>query len=145
MAIYEKRQLFRVKDSIVISYLGLNSQEVSHAIEQLNNPALSKNLFPSISKDQEPVDANVSVFGLAFQTHEVIPADTNLSMIFRLSSMKTSIYAVSSVSYCKKAEGNNCYQVGVKFRYMSKEDVRILEDYIVDELQKTLDETPDEG
>ena len=135
MAIREKRALFRLSDHFILSYLGLDEQDINSAIKQLTYDSVPKNLFPSIENQQEPNDINVSMFGLAFHARESIPVDSHLSLSFRRTGWSNELRAVSKVAYCKRLGDQRRYKVGVKFKYMTKDDIAFLENYIVDRLQ----------
>ncbi len=138
VGIQEKRQLFRLKDSIALSQRMLTEEEVNNAITQLTHEVESKSLFPELKEEHLPSDADISIFGLSFITKEMIPAGTNLALTMKLSSLPNLILAVSTVTHCERDIENHYCRVGVKFLYMHKEDFNTLEDYIVDKLQSAL-------
>lgn len=138
MAIVEKRQLFRLNDDIRLSYLRLNDEEVNDAINQLSTTSDSKNLFPQIEESQETLNSNITVFGLSFPSKESFIENTHLSLSVLLSSAREPIYAVGKVAYCKFNQEKSNYKIGVRFKFMAKEDMQVLEEYLVDKLQEGL-------
>lgn len=139
MAIVEKRQLFRLNDDIRLRYFRLNDEDVNDAINQLSTASDSpKNLFPKIDETQDTLNTNITVFGLSFPCNESFLENTHLTLSVLLSAAKHPIHAVGKVAYCKFNQEKSHYKIGVRFKFMAKEDMQVLEEYLVEKLQEGL-------
>lgn len=143
MAIQEKRQLFRLKDDIVVSYLDIHDDDVNPAIEQLTSPGAKKDFFPKLSVEQEPVESDISIFGLAFTSNKPMGKGSYITVTMKLDTVPLPLQSVCAVTHCECDTAERYYRVGVKFLYMHKDDFRILEDYIVQKLQSALNHWSD--
>lgn len=135
MAIVEKRQLFRLNDQIKVKYANLNDEDVNQAIEQLSHSDSRMSLFPTIKANEPAIKTNITVYGLSFFANTSLLEDTFITLAFILSASPHPIYAVGQVAYCKYDYQEKRYKVGVRFKYLSKPDMQLLEDYLVTKLQ----------
>lgn len=136
MAIVEKRQLFRLDDDLCISYRQLENEDVNEAIKQLSLVNHKKSLFPKIEPDQQPTKSNITVFGISFFAKSALVENSHISLAFLLSASPQPLYAVGQVAYCKFYSDKKKYKIGVRFKFLPKPDMQLLEEYLVLKLQE---------
>ncbi|MFH1776226.1 MAG: PilZ domain-containing protein [Candidatus Omnitrophota bacterium] len=112
--IAEKRKFNRIITAdVAVSYKLYNTQTLPMYQEMIEEDA-----------------RNISLGGIAFKTHALLPVDTPIGLTIRFG--KTApIKTFGRVAWISQSEGLSQYNVGIRFSWwVSNEDRKILNNYI---------------
>ncbi|OGW74617.1 MAG: hypothetical protein A2Z72_07305 [Omnitrophica bacterium RBG_13_46_9] len=97
---------------------------------EVSVPLRYKKLYGTTYLSSGTLTKNISEGGIRFSTDKFISLACRLLLELRLPSVPRSIKAISKVAWIKRLPSGNVYEVGNQFLAMTKEDDKIISDYL---------------